>query len=435
MLRFQLQTAWQSLRRYPLLSSLIVLAVSLGLAAATSTLALVTRLGSDPVPNNSRRLHAVQIDAWEKSGWNDTFDAPDLLTYRDAMALLRQAPAEKQAPMWPVMQTLQPDSLEVLPSMAVGRATTRHFFSMFDLQFIEGGAWSAADDRDGTLSLVISEAFRGKVFGTALAVGKQIQLSGQRYTVSGVVAAPQRFIRAHDVSTGALRGLEPFFLPIETANRLELQTAGNTNCWRPSDSGWKGRIESECIWLNHWVELEDSAAVERYKQFVDGYARQQRALGRFERATDNNLVTPLLTFLHSQKVVSDDQRLASYVGLGFLLVALINAACLLLAKFLRGARESAVHRALGASRAMVFRQHLLESLLIGLASAVGAVAVSLLVLFGIRRFDTDLSEIAQLDLKLLAILTLMSLLGALLAGAFPAWRISRLAPAASLRSN
>jgi putative ABC transport system permease protein len=435
---YQFESALRSLRRYPVLSSLIVLAIALGLAAATSTLTLVQRLGDDPLPGKSQNLYAVTIDAWDTNGWSNNdgvMMSPDQLTYRDAMAMWERAPAEKQAPMYRIFHTLQPDNAALPPSVQAGRATTRHFFEMFGYAFSEGGTWSEQDEKDGTDVIVLSAKLKQTLFADAPALGKSLQFDGIPYRIVGVLAPTVRLISAHDLNNGALRKQEDFYAPLRTALRHEKNTGGNNNCWSASAPGWKGRLESECIWMQFWAQLQTPEEIAKYQQFMDGYADEQKKLGRFPRTTRNNVLTNLTDWMIREKVVSDDQRLASFIGIGFLLVALVNAACLLLAKFLRGSREAAVHRALGASKRMVFRLHLLESILIGVMSAIGAVALSTVVLFGIRRFNAELADVAQLDMRMLAVLSLLSIIGTLIAGAFPAWRVSRLAPAASLRSN
>jgi len=433
---YQLQSAFVSLKRYPVLSGLIVLAIALGLAATVSTLTLVARLGDDPVPGKSQFLHAIQIDGWATEGYNPKFDPPDQVTYKDAMALWERAPATMQAPMYKLSLAVTPARADLASTLETGRATSRHFFEMFDYSFVEGGSWSEADDRNGIQLVVLSEKFKTSLFGSAKALGQNVEMGGQQYRVIGVLKDSPRLIAAHDVTTGPIRKLEQFFIPFRTAIGLEIFSQGNNNCWDGSAApGFAGRLTSNCVWLQYWAYLPNAGARADYQRFVDGYADEQKKLGLFPRTTRNNLVLPLMEHLKMQKVVSDDQRLAALVGLGLLLVALTNAACLLLAKFLRGSREAAVHRALGASKRMVFRQHLLESAIIASLSAVLAIALNWLVLFTLRRFDSFLADVAQMDLRMLAILIGFAFIGTALAGVLPAWRVSRLPPAASLRSN
>jgi putative ABC transport system permease protein len=436
MWRFQIESAILAIKRFPGLSALIVLAIALGLAATMSTATIVWRLADDPIPKQSQRLHYVMLDAWDEGGFNDDGTPPDQLTFPDAMALFDSAPAERQAPMYRLGFAIQPERADINPSQEFGRATSRHFFDMFEYRIVEGSAWSATDERDGTSVVLIERQLKEKLFGNEPALGKELTGNNERFKIIGVYEAPQRVVQFHDVTQGALtRRREQFILPIRTAIRLQLDTWGNNNCWKPFDNGYIGKTKSECIWLQYWVDLQTPAEIARYQQFIDNYADQQRTLGRFPNSTRNNHLANVADHMRRQEVVSRDQRLSSWVGLGFLLIAVVNAMCLMLAKFLRGSHTAAVHRALGASRSTVLRQHLIEAGLFGVISAVLGVLLTWLALIAMRWTQEDLQSIAVMDWKLLSAMLLMSLGATLLAGLLPAWRVSRLAPAASLRSN
>ncbi|MEJ0008182.1 MAG: FtsX-like permease family protein [Steroidobacteraceae bacterium] len=77
-------------------------------------------------------------------------------------------------------------------------------------------------------------------------------------------------------------------------------------------------------------------------------------------------------------------RAIGYVADGFLVVCLVNAVGLLLAKFSSRAKELALRRALGASRGAVFRQCVTETLLIGLLGGMFGLALTAAGLSGLR---------------------------------------------------
>jgi putative ABC transport system permease protein len=435
MLRFQFQCAWLAIRRFPGLSSLIVCAIALGLAATMSTAVIVWRLGADPIPNKSKQLHYVMLDTWAPDGYRNDFSPPDQLTHMDAMALFDKAPALKQAPMYRIGLAVQPERAEIAPTMENGRATSRHFLEMFEFPILEGATWAASDDANGSAVVLISEALKKKLFGAQSALGKELTASNIRFKIIGVYATPKRLVKIHDLTNGPFEHPEEFVVPLRTAIRLHLESRGNNNCWKPFDGGWEGWLTSECIWLQYWVQLDTANARQQYQSYLDSYAEQQHKLGRFPRTTKNNLLVNATEHMVRQRVVSDDQRMSSWVGLGFLLVALVNAICLMLAKFLRSAHTAAVHRALGAARSQIFRLHLIEAMMLGVISAILGLACTWLALWGMRWANAELIEIAWMDWRVMLCLLGVSLLCTALAGALPAWRVSRLAPAASLRTQ
>jgi putative ABC transport system permease protein len=433
---YLLTSAWREIRRFPGISALIVLAIAMGLAATMSSATIVWQLGQDPIPSKSDKLHFVMVDAWDKGGYNARFDPPDQVTFPDAMALWENGIVAKQAPMYQIMLAIQPDRLDVPSSFEMGRATSRHFIEMFDYPLLSGTTWSEQEERDGALVALISQKLSQKLFGSDDPLGKELQASGERYRIIGVFDQPKRLVSFHDVTQGALGREEAFLLPIRTAVRLETDTAGNNNCWKASEgAGFAGKLSGDCVWLQLWAQFDQPAEKLAYQNWMDNYAAAQKKLGRFPRTAANNRLLPVREHLALQDITGSDNRLAAWIGWGFLLVSVVNATCLLLAKFLRGARTSAIHSALGAARKQVFQLHLFQAMLLGLLSAALGTALTWLSLFLMRTVAPRLEKVAVLEPGVFAALIGVSLLAVLLAGLVPAWRVSRLPIAQSLRTN
>ena len=49
----------------------------------------------------------------------------------------------------------------------------------------------------------------------------------------------------------------------------------------PDTSNWGAYLNSECAWIDAWVELVTPSDVERYREYLSNYAREQQRLGRF----------------------------------------------------------------------------------------------------------------------------------------------------------
>ena len=71
-----------------------------------------------------------------------------------------------------------------------------------------------------------------------------------------------------------------------------------------------------------------------------------------------------------KKVVPDEVKLSTLIAFGFLIVCLINAVGLMLARFSGRAGELGVRRALGASRWSIFCQCMTETVLVGVLGGV-----------------------------------------------------------------
>ncbi len=199
-------------------------------------------------------------------------------------------------------------------------------------------------------------------------------------------------------------------------------------------------LNSECVWVQMWAELPTAADRDRFQAYVDNYARQQKAAGRFPRPLNNRLFD-VGQWLDANHVVKKDNRVLIGIALLFLGVCLVNVVGLLLAKFLNNAALTGLRRALGASRRDIVRQHLAEVLLLGAAGGVLGLVLAMAGLHGIRGlydFEADLGSwqrLTSIDFTVVLVTFGLSLLASALAGLYPAWRIGRTAPAVYLKTQ
>ena len=438
MTRYYLSLALRGLMQHRALTALMVIAIGLGIAATMTGLTIVTRYGADPIPQKSSKLFAVQLDTWTgdaPTNRDNREAAPDQLTYKDAVALMQRAPAKRQTAMYLTRVAVQSENPEIAPSRHTFRATRNDFFEMFDLKFIYGRAWTDQDDSAKARVTVLTAPLAEKLFGKVNPVGKQLQLGSDYFQVTGVVESFNPKPKFYDLNNGSLSEMDDAFFPIATAVDLQITQNGNTSCFESPGDGWAEFVQSECIWIQYWAELEDASALAKYKQFLDAYADEQRLLGRFDDSTRNNHALDVKAWLVMRKVVPEDSKLFVYVSVGFLLVCLINAVGLMLAKFLRRSNELSVRRALGASKKSIFIQHLFEAGVVGAAGALLGALLTQIGLQGMRVLYSELENFATLDLPMLGLLAFISIAATLLAGILPAWRVSQLPPAYALKAN
>jgi putative ABC transport system permease protein len=119
-----------------------------------------------------------------------------------------------------------------------------------------------------------------------------------------------------------------------------------------------------------------------------------------------------------------------------LLIGCANVAGLLLARANGRRPELALRSALGATRARVVKQLLIEALLLALAGGVAGVIVSFVLLrASLRLIPSDVPRLYNiaLDGRVLAFAILLSAATALICGLVPAWRMSQSDPAHALR--
>ncbi|MBK8068246.1 MAG: ABC transporter permease [Rhodanobacteraceae bacterium] len=437
MFTYYLKLALLALKRTPVLSTLMVLAIALGLATAMTSFTVLYRLSNNPIPHKSDVLYAVQLDNWDPQSPYDRERGlpPDQLTHGDTRRLMADAKGLRQAGMYQSSVVVVPADPQVRPRNASVRVTGGDLFAMFDAPFLHGGGWSKEDEQREARVAVITRELAERVFKKTDVVGQRIRFDDEDFTITGVLDTWELRPRFYDTTNNTLDDPEDVFLPFTVATAREMDINGNINCWQPpSAPGYRGLMDSECIMTQYWVELPDAAAVSAYQAYLDAYVAEQRKAGRFGRP-DNHRITPVMGWLAVNNVVPDDTRIFVGVGVAFLIVCLLNAAGLLLSKFLRKSGEIGLRRALGARRGAIFAQHLTES---GLIGALGAVCGLLLTLGGlalVRSLMPNFDDVARLDVGLFGMLLVTAVAGAVAAGAYPAWRACRIEPASQLKTQ
>ena len=137
MLLYNLKLAMLSIRQHPILSSLMVAAIGVGIAACMTMLTVYHMSSQNPIPSKSSVLFAVQLDNQNAGPDYDPEQAPQppqQITYTDAMNLQRMDAPLRQATMFRASFAVQPKSNDLAPFLASARMTNRDFFAMFDDQ-------------------------------------------------------------------------------------------------------------------------------------------------------------------------------------------------------------------------------------------------------------------------------------------------------------
>lgn len=438
MLAYYLQLGLRSLRRNPVLTALMVLAIGVGVAASMTTYSVFRAVSGNPFPQKSNQLFAPQIDIWGPQSRAQGGDLPDALTYADAMALLRDRKAKRQTAIYPVGFNVVPGNASAEPFAVSGYATYADFFSMFDVPFLYGGAWNSPQDDAHAAVVVISSQLNQQIFGGADSVGRTVRLDDHDYEIVGVVANWNPRPRFYDVNnSNGFTDPPDFFLPFTRAVDLQTDTAGNNNCYgsagrKPGFDGW---LHSDCAWISYWVELPNAEAAQAYRQYLRSYVDEQNRAGRFSWPA-NFTLRNLTEWLDYEKVVPPETRISLLLSLGFLVVCLVNTVGLMLAKFMRRSGEIGVRRALGASRREIGIQFLAEAAMIGLGGGVAGVLFTGIGMFGIGMvFEPDIARLARINVGLTGLTVVWAVAAALVSAFYPSWRASRVQPAWQLKSQ
>ena len=195
-------------------------------------------------------------------------------------------------------------------------------------------------------------------------------------------------------------------------------------------------MNSECIWMQFWVELHGRQEVREYMAFLDAYAESQKELGRFPRPLNNRL-SNVMEWMQIEEVVDDDVQVLLGLAVLFLVVCLLNTIGLLLAKIMRRSGDISLRRALGASRHAIFTQYIVEAGLIGLAGGVLGIGMTWLGLQGIKGLYGDfdfISRLVTMDWVMIFAAIGLAVISALGAAVYPTWRACSIQPASQLKT-
>jgi putative ABC transport system permease protein len=432
---YYLDLALRSLKRTPVLTGLMVLAIGLGIGASMTMLTVLHVMTEDPLPSRSARLFYPYLDPLPVnfSTVAVAADPRNDLTWPDAMALLHAHRTSRQAAMAGGSLLVRPQGTNLRPFYVDGRYTTADFFTMFGVPFVAGDGWTAKEDASGAHVVVLAESLARKLFGSANAIGKTLRLEDLDFQVIGVTMnwAPRPLFYA-DASADRYSDADQFFLPLSVAVDRKLRVNGNQSGW----ADFTGDLhDPNTTWLQFWVQLDTPQQVALYRQFLIDYSAQQKALGRFQRPPTNAKLYSLMGWLAYQNLVPGDVRLQLWLALGFLFVCMVNIVALLLAKFLRRTGEISVRRAMGARKRDIFVQLGIEAALIGVTGGLLGLGIAQLGLWSVRQRPDDYAHLAQMDVPMLLGTLLLAIFASVLAGLLPAWRACRVPPALQLKTS
>ena len=390
--------AVRALRRRPGFTLVVLLTLALGIGATTAMFSVVDGVLLRPLPYGAPE-RVVRV--W--NAWTDTPDAA--LSPAEYFDLRAQVPELATLGVYaPTTATLTGDGEpERFPAAAANAA----LWPALGVAPALGRVFGADEDRPGAARVaVLGHALWQRRFGGDPAVlGRRLLLNGQPHTVVGVM--PASFALPEDFAAEEPAALYvPFGLhPDSVANR-------GSHFLRAV-----GRL-ADGVTLERANATLATVAARMVQQYPDDYPADMRFSTRVE---------PL------RESVVGDVRPALLVLFGavgcVLLIACANVASLHLARTDARAAELAVRSALGAGRARLARQLMVESLV--LAAAGGALGLlvgwaATRALVRLRPADVPRLDAVGIDLRALAFTAAVVLVTALAFGLFPALRASRL---------
>ncbi len=410
MLWNSLKVAIRAMRRQPVMSAVNVGGLAMGIAAAVLlTLFVVDEFTFDNMHAKEHRTARI-VDV-------QTTDSGEQQHLIYTMNPLGPAIVEDV----PGVQT----AVRLLSSSTLGRQTVTRgdqtfyeggyltvdstFFDVFDYPFISGDPRSALN---GPGKVVLTESAARQYFGDADPMGGTLELQWQgTFTVTGIIQDP------------------PPDTHLDFSMLCTLSTMHAFPNWTPFLERWE---TSNSI---TYVLLEEGADMAAVQAGVERLVR--------DCVDDRRVFLQPMEDIHfgSAHIVFDRNANASsrttvlmllLVGLFIIVIAGINYTNITTAAALGRVREVGLRLTSGAWRGQLVRQFLGESMA---TTLVATVLAGLLVAVALGPFNGLVGKNLEFNMLIVGLLAGILLATGLLAGAWPAWVLSRVRPADALKGG
>jgi predicted permease len=388
------------------ITCVLILAVGIGATTAIFSLVNSVLLQPLPFPQSNRLLWVSQQDHSVPGVVPESLSYPDYFDWRAQSHTLEGIASYTGST---ATMTLNGESQRFDI-----QTVSSNFFQVLRSSPMLGRDFSWEDEKPGNRVVMLSYPFWQSRYGAEPGiVGKSITMNGHSYTVAGVMP-------------------KAFEFPIENPSPVLWKSIADEAEGKDPATQQRGFDTLGVI-----ARLRTGVTVEQAKADLNVIAGNlARQYPDHNKQYSSALVEPELVHL------TGDTRPAFRVLLGavsfVLLLVCANLAGLLLARGSRRGPEFALRAAIGASRAAIIRQLLLESILLSLCGGVAGVALAfglIKMMLSLMPVEIPRIENASIDGRVLIFVLAISVLAGLLFGAFPAWRLARTAPARALREG
>lgn len=391
-----IREANRRITREPGFAVLAVATLALGIGANTAMFSVIRTVLLEPLPYGDAGRLVMIWNASDRQG-TTWLSRQEVVSYgRDAQSLEAFAAyTEADANLTGGME----------PERVRAAQVTTGLFSVLRVRPMLGRTFAEADDLAADDGVVLAHALWTRRFGgDASIVGQQIQVNGRARTVLGVM--PDTFKLPMDYQRDRPTELWiPFVLDPANLGGWGDRLLLGVGRLRPGVTSDMATGEFELLW-RRWIDA--------------GFIADQRD------TRGNRAAIPV------RELVTGDVQAPLMILLGtvgfVLLIALANVANLWLAKAAARSRDFAVRAALGADRAQLITQMLVESVMLAaLGGALGLALAFVLVrlLGGVHAGTLPRVEEAAVDPAVLLFTAVVSILAGVLFGLVPAIQLSR----------
>ena len=317
--------------------------LSIGAGAEQEALAVIQRMGLRNIIVRAREFDREQLKVLRQ-------DSPGL-SLQDMEALERLLPpatvfaGKKELEISHIWSTLGRADSRVL-------GITANYPLVLSLQVIDGASFLPVDDRNARQFCLLGTTARRKLFGLNRAVGEQIKINREWFTVIGVLSDQQ-------LSQEEFEGIEVenpnnhIYIPLQTLLRK----------FEPDPV--QNELDEILIHTPEGSDLGELSAI------ISGMMASMH-----RQMADFSLVVPERLLKQSRETRQIFNIVMGAIASISLLVGGIGIMNIMLASVLERTREIGIRRAVGARRRDISLQFVLEAVTIGVSGAVIGIALA-----------------------------------------------------------
>ena len=404
--------AFRAMARRPAFTAVAVLSLALGIGANTAIFTVINAVFLHPlaIAEPSRVVAVFTRDTKTAQAGNVGLTPTSLQNYEDYRS--QNTVFAGLAGFTGVgLQWMNKGQAEPLPGMM----TTSNYFDVLGVRPALGRFFPPGEDVFTPAPVaVLSHSVWTNQFGSDPGiVGRSITLNGLSFTVTGVTQPGFK-------GTAALAGADRVWVPLGMRDQLlvgQMKTLSTNRRFRWINIAGRLKPGVELVQAQSAMKVIAAALERQYPGDNDGRTVELASISDAALGINNRT-----QFLRAGGVMM------SIVGL-VLVIACVNLANLLLAQSARREKDVGISAALGASRARLVRQLLMESVLLALAGGAAGLVVAYWGREALWAFRPPFLAAAAIDLSLdrnvLAFTASVSLLTGIVFGVVPAVRLSR----------
>ena len=400
-----LRLAFRMMVKQPGMSLLAIVALALGIGLTTTMFSIVNGAFLRGLPfEESDRIYVLSRLNLAESDWSrdETGSLHDYVDWRERQTSFEDLAAFYQR----TANVVGPDGT---PERYRGVWITPNTFRVLRAAPVRGRDFRDGEEQPGAEPVVIisDKVWRERFKADPGAIGRPLRVNGTAMTVVGVMAPRFAFPSSSDLWSVALVDIDP-------AKRAESRSVSVMGRLRANVS--RDQASAELATLGRQLEQELPEIWKGYTIIAKKY---------LEEFLGSETIGALLTML--------------VAVFGVLVIACANVANLVLARAVDRTREVALRTAIGASRSRVIRQMLTEVLVLASLGAAVGLAIAQLGVTLFNRATVDTNPPFWIDIRIdgtvMAFVTLVAVVAAVVSGVVPAWRASRTDLAAILKDE